>query len=109
MDRDNGEQPKKPAQVVRDGNIKASVWENEGENGRFYATTFSRSYKDQEGNIRDTNNFVGTDLLKLSELARETYTRTNALARKERAQRREAFLEKREPAQDHERKTNRDR
>ncbi|MFC3229148.1 hypothetical protein ACFOGJ_18020 [Marinibaculum pumilum] len=74
-------EPNRPVDTLRDGNLKASIWRNEAESGAFYATTFSRTWRDQEGQLRDANNFVGSDLLKISELAREAYTRTNALRR----------------------------
>lgn len=83
-DRDNDRQdPKRPEDVLRDGNLKASIWRNESERGDFFATTFARTHKDDEGNIRDSHSFVGADLLKLSELARKTYDRTNEIRRKE--------------------------
>ena len=83
-DRDNArEDPKRPEDVLRDGNLKASIWRNEGERGEFFATTFARTHKDNDGNIRDSHSFVGADLLKLSELARKTYDRTNEIRREE--------------------------
>ena len=84
--RDNNDASNPPADVIRDSNLKATIWRNEGEDGPFYATTFARSYRDEEGNYRDANSFVGTDLLKLSELARAAYNRTNDLRREEREQ-----------------------
>ena len=84
--RDNNDAPNPPADVIRDSNLKATIWRNEGEDGPFYATTFARSYKDRDGEYRDTGSFVGTDLLKLSELARAAYNRTNDLRREEREQ-----------------------
>ena len=36
------QESKQPADVIRDGNLKASIWRNEGESGAFYATTFAR-------------------------------------------------------------------
>tara|TARA_R110000868_G_scaffold64234_3_gene193129 strand:+ start:22726 stop:23088 length:363 start_codon:yes stop_codon:yes gene_type:complete len=80
-------EPKQPADVIRDGNLKASIWRNEGESGPFYATSFARTYQDRDGNARDTNSFVGSDLLKLSELARAVYTRTSELRHEEKPNR----------------------
>lgn len=82
-------EPREPAEVIRDGNLKASIWRNEGEKGAFYATTFARTYRDDEGQYRDSGSFIASDLLKLSELARSAYTRTNALRREERMQARD--------------------
>lgn len=76
-------EPQRPVETLRDGGIKASVWRNEGENGPYYATSISRTYTDQEGNARDTNSFIGTDLLKVGEIARSAYERTREMRREE--------------------------
>ena len=39
----------KPANTLRCGNIKATIWENVSEKGPFFSTTFSRPFKDQSG------------------------------------------------------------
>ncbi|MBO6559440.1 MAG: hypothetical protein JJ959_02840 [Nisaea sp.] len=99
MDRDNDNSTvtNKPADVIRDTNLKASIWRNESETGPFYATTITRTYKDRDGEYRDTNSFVAGDLLKVAELARKAYERTNELSRDGRDQSaREAFRERRE-------------
>ena len=111
--------PKQPVDVIRDQNLKAAIWRNESDKGAFYATTFSRTYKDQDGEYRDTNSFVAADLLKLSELARKTYDRTTELRREDREQergpedgkqtRREAFREQREGGRTHGRQSARNR
>ncbi|MDH4080639.1 MAG: hypothetical protein OEU68_12570 [Nitrospira sp.] len=33
----------------RSGNFKTTIWQNVGEKGPFFATTFSRPFKDQSG------------------------------------------------------------
>ncbi len=76
-------EPQRPVETLRDGAIKASVWRNEGENGPYYATSISRTYTHQEGNARDTNSFIGTDLLKVGEIARSAYERTREMRREE--------------------------
>lgn len=38
---------KRPATTLRCGNIKATIWQNVSEKGPFFATTFSRPFKDQ--------------------------------------------------------------
>ncbi len=68
-----------PADVLRDGNIKATIWKNERENGPSYNTTFSRTWQDEQGAYRDSHSFSGTELLRVSELARGAYARTNEL------------------------------
>lgn len=84
------EKTREPADVVRDGALKASIWRNEGENGPFYSTTFARTYEDRDGNLQDAHSFSGTDLLKLKELAGKAYDRSAELRREEFKQERQA-------------------
>lgn len=70
---DEQSEANKPVSVLRDGNLKATTWRNEGENGPYYSTTFSRTWKDEGGKYQDSQSFSGSELLRLSELAREVY------------------------------------
>lgn len=73
-----------PVDRLYDGNLKASIWKNRSESGKaFYSAEFARTYKDEEGHLRDAHSFAGTDFLKLSELARKTYERTAELRRED--------------------------
>ncbi|MET1414383.1 hypothetical protein ABVF61_19075 [Roseibium sp. HPY-6] len=72
----NGEPP---ASVIRDGDLKASIWENEGRNGTYFTTTFAKTYRDSNDKPRDTSVFNNSDLLRVSELARQAYGKTNEL------------------------------
>jgi hypothetical protein len=105
-----------PADVLRDGNVKATIWKNERENGPHYSTTFARTWQDEGGAYRDSHSFSGTELLRVSELARGAYARTNELRQEHRAElevelsrddddeppqdQRESFKSKRAAAQD---------
>ena len=62
---------KQPANTLRCGNIKATIWENTSENGPFFATTFSRPFKDQSGVWRNWTSFGLNDLEALVTVARE--------------------------------------
>jgi len=88
------DQTREPDDVVRDGALKASIWRNEGENGPFYSTTFARTYKDRDGNLQDAHSFSGSDLLKVSELARKAYDRSSELRREEFKQERQESRER---------------
>jgi len=44
---------KKPIHTLRYGNMKARIWQNVSEKGPFFATTFSRPFKDQSGAWRN--------------------------------------------------------
>ena len=65
------QQSKQPANTLRCGNIKATIWENPSEKGPFFATTFSRPFKDQSGEWRNGTSFGLNDLEALLTVARE--------------------------------------
>lgn len=73
----------RPADVIRDGNLKASIWRNEGENGLTYATVIARTYRAENGSWHEVNSFSGAELLRVSELARKAYDRTGELRRED--------------------------
>lgn len=62
---------KKPATIIRSGNIKATIWENEGLKRVFYSATFSRPYRDTEGKWQNANNFGLYELESLMNAALE--------------------------------------
>ena len=51
-----------PANQLRCGSIKATIWQNVSERGPFFATTFSRPFKDQSGAWRNGTSFGLNDL-----------------------------------------------
>lgn len=62
---------KRPATTLRCGNIKATIWQNVSEKGPFFATTFSRPFKDQSGAWRNGTSFGLNDLEALMNVAFE--------------------------------------
>ena len=62
---------KKPTHTLRCGNIKATIWQNASEKGPFFATTFSRPFKDQSGAWRNGTSFGLNDLEALVTVAHE--------------------------------------
>jgi hypothetical protein len=62
---------KQPATTLRCGNIKTTTWQNGGEKGPFFATTFSRPFKDQAGTWRNGASFGLHDLESLMNVALE--------------------------------------
>ncbi|THJ25097.1 MAG: hypothetical protein CAF45_003060 [Nitrospira sp. CG24E] len=62
---------KRPANTLRCGNIKATIWENVSEKGPFFSTTFTRPFKDQSGTWRNGTSFGLNDLEALVTVARE--------------------------------------
>ena len=61
----------KPANTLRCGSIKATIWQNVSEKGPFFSTTFSRPFKDQSGEWRNGTSFGLNDLEALVSVARE--------------------------------------
>ncbi len=62
---------KKPATMLRCSHIKATIWQNAGENGPFYSATFSRTFKDRSGAWRNAASFGLHDLEALMNVALE--------------------------------------
>jgi len=62
---------KRPATTLRCGNIKATIWQNVSEKGPFFATTFSRPFKDQSGAWHNGTSFGLNDLEALMNVAFE--------------------------------------
>ena len=58
----------KPIHEVRIGTVKAAIWKNENDNGRYYSTTIQRSYKDGT-EWKHTDSFNRDDLLVLAKVA----------------------------------------
>ena len=78
----------KPADNLRDGSLKATIWGNvrtgDGEPRTIYSVTFSRTYQDGNGNYRDSDSFSGSELLRIARLADQAYTRIEALKQADR-------------------------
>ena len=71
----------RPEETLREGQLKAAIWRNESEKGAYHQVTLSRTYKDRDGNLRDTGSFRSQDMLGLAELARRTHHRVQDLDR----------------------------
>ncbi|MEM7702516.1 MAG: hypothetical protein AAF251_11315 [Pseudomonadota bacterium] len=69
------EQSKKQPTVIRDGRLKATLWENESERGPYVSIDVSRTYTDEDGNPRDSRSIFVSDALRASELMREAYSK----------------------------------
>ena len=55
------DQKNRPVETLRDGNLKAAIWENEREDKTMQNVQFRKSYRDQDGQYRDTDSFGSND------------------------------------------------
>ena len=69
----------KPADEIRIGRVKATIWMNTTEDGQSrYSVVFSRIYREGE-QWKSTHSFGRNDLLLLAKLADLAHTRVSAL------------------------------
>ena len=64
----------RPAQTLRLGRLKATIWRQESDTGPWYSVVFSRAYKDQADNWQSSESFGRNDLLLLAKLADQAHT-----------------------------------
>lgn len=69
----------RPVDTLRDGALKAAIFENQGEKGPFYSVKITRTYTDSKGDFRDSTSFSGSELLRVAHLAAKAYDRSNEL------------------------------
>lgn len=62
-----------PFKTLRDGTIKATIWQNQTEKGAFYSVDIVRGYKDQNDEWKDTHSFSGAELLRVANLSTQAY------------------------------------
>ena len=72
-----------PETTLRDGNIKATIWKNFGENGNFYTVTLTRSFKDEADEWQESSSYSGSQLLRIARLADQAYGRVSELRQTE--------------------------
>lgn len=67
----------RPIHKIRDGLIKATIWENSGQDGRvFYSVDLRRSYTDGNGEWKETTSLSGSDVLRGANLLQRAYNWT---------------------------------
>ena len=61
----------KPADTIRFGGMKGTIWKNAGTDGKpdRYTASYVRSYRTESGEWKETTSFSEIDNLKLSHLA----------------------------------------
>lgn len=63
----------KPIHKIKIGCVQAAVWSNQGPNGPWFSTTFSRIYRDGE-EWKQSGNFNRDDLLVVAKLADQAHS-----------------------------------
>lgn len=61
----------KPAHTVKLGRVKATIWRNETKFGTRYTVNFSRTYKAQDGSLKNSDSFDAQDLPLIEKLSEE--------------------------------------
>lgn len=64
----------RPNHEIKLGRIRASIWTNNGEHGPTYSTKFSKLFKDDAGQWKDTDSFSRDDLLLLAKAADQAHS-----------------------------------
>lgn len=64
---------RKPWKTIRLSTIACAIWRNEGEHGFWYSCTFTRSYKNKEGEWEYSDSMNRDDLLVMSRCAEKGY------------------------------------
>ena len=76
----------KPADEIRIGRVKATIWMNATEDGQArYSVVFSRLYREDD-QWKSTHSFGRNDLLLLAKVADIAHTRVSALRQDDRAE-----------------------
>ena len=55
------------------GGVRASVWKNESTNGAYFTVNISRTYKNADGEFKNTTAFRRDELLFVADAARRAY------------------------------------
>ena len=70
----------RPIITIRDGALKASIWENKTDDGKtFHSVTFGRTFTAEDNSVKSANSFSGGDILKISRLAEKAYDQIASL------------------------------
>ena len=76
----------KPVKTFRDGELKVSVFQNQGKNGDYFSYVPGRIYTDQNGQARETHSLTGADPLRMANLLNRSYERIAAFKQQMKAQ-----------------------
>lgn len=60
-----------PAKKFRIGYVTANVWKNDGTDRPFFTVDIQRTYKDDDGNLKNTSSLNAADLLNAAYLLKK--------------------------------------
>ena len=64
----------KPIKTFKVGGVKASIWQNESQNGEaFFTTSIARSYRTENGEWKETSTYSRDDLPKIKLASEKAY------------------------------------
>lgn len=88
----NQENRNAPVATHRDGATSAKVWRNVNKDGQpYYSVTFQRTYTNaRTGSPAETHSFSGNDILKIQQLASESYRTIGTMREMDKAERAKA-------------------
>lgn len=67
------ETTKTPVKAIELGRLRASIWPNAGDRGRWYSVTLHRLYVDSSGSTRPSTSLGRNDLLTASILLQDAF------------------------------------
>ena len=56
-----------PIQTLRDGRLKAAIWQNDSDKGPFHTVTLTRIYEDSAGKLQESASFSANELLRVAD------------------------------------------
>ena len=65
----------RPITTIRIGTVKAAVWQIQAGDRTHYNVSFSKRYRDAEGQCKTTHSFGRYDLLVLAKVAAQSHSR----------------------------------
>ena len=75
----------KPLEVLRDGNLKVTLWANQSKKSDFFINAVgAKTYESTDGTLKDTHSFTGPEMLRIGKLMDHAYDRSQALMREHR-------------------------
>jgi hypothetical protein len=94
----NGEQrdANRPAQTIRYGAIKATIWRNPTRNGTMYSTTVIRTFKGEDDEWRESHSFGPNELPTVAKLLLDAHSWIQDQLARERTEASEPELQQRQ-------------